>query len=173
MIWDVVQQFFQRLDLVFSEPPTLEMMGEINQAFIPLIVAGVMAAAKQYSAYKKGKAEAKNKATGELSRYQYDVLRQKQFKPFAPYASLGKGRMLAGIAKSWGMEGMLGKDFLSYISDPMNVPGTQGIGGKKDLKGIEDIEGWDAQKYKNESGVTPLSAGGNIAGSVADAYMNS
>lgn len=140
--------------------------------FIPLIVAGVMAAAKQYSSYKKGQAQAKNKATGELSKYQYGVLNQMQSRPFSPYATLGKGRLLAGIAKSWGMEDMIGKDLLNFMSDPANVPGTQGVGGAENLKGVEDI-GYRKQEYKNESGVTPVSAGMNIAGSMANAYMNS
>jgi hypothetical protein len=108
-----------------------------------------------------------NQQAAMKDRYRYGVLDQMQNKPFAPYATLGKGRLLGAIAKAWGLEKQLGSDLLNYISDPMNVPGTQGIGGAGNLQGPE-ATGITAPQYKKPGFWSKFGA---IAGGVAKAFL--
>jgi len=111
------------------------------------ILGGVGGALSNYAGRR---ASVKNIKARQADDFRYDVLRQMQFKPMAPYATLGKGRLLAGIAKAWGMEDMIGGDLLSYISDPMNIPGVQGFGktGPVNLQGPE-ATGIKAPEYSS------------------------
>lgn len=120
------------------------------------------------SGYADRRAAAKNIPARMQDQYRYDVLHQMQFKPMAPYATLGKGRLLAGIAKSWGLDKMIGGDLLSYISDPQNIPGIQGFGktGPVNLQGPE-ATGIKAPKY-DTGGI--LGGAGDIMSGVAGAF---
>lgn len=108
-----------------------------------------------------------NQQAAMKDRYRYDVLHQMQFKPFAPYATVGKGRLLGAIARAWGMEKHLGSDLLNFMSNPANVPGTQGIGGAANLQGPE-ATGIAAPKYKKPGWLDKFGA---IAGGVAKAII--
>ncbi len=118
-----------------------------------------------FGGLSRRRAAVQNRQAEQKDRYRYDVLHQMQFKPMAPYATLGKGRLLSAIAKVYGLEKEIGGDLLSFMADPQNIPGIQGFGrtGPVNLQGPE-ATGIKAPEYST-GGV--MGVVGDIFGGVA------
>lgn len=92
---------------------------------IPLVmgaVAGISAIAKSGDKGKENVVDAQNK-------FRYDLIREQQFNPMAPYGRLGRGKMFAAMARAWGYDKIFGEEFLNTVTDPKNYPGTPKVGG--------------------------------------------
>jgi hypothetical protein len=56
------------------------------------------------------------------NQYLMDLMRQKQFKPLAPFTTAARAQMFAGIMKAWGMENLFGDEFFTRLKDA-KIPG--------------------------------------------------
>lgn len=99
--------------------------------FIAPILAGLGAA---FSGLGRNQQQQSNFPADLQDRYRYDVLRERQFNPLAPFERARKGQMYAAFARAWGLDKVLGNQYLDYVSDVKNIPGTAGIGGGENLK---------------------------------------
>lgn len=140
-----------------------------SQAIFGLIAMGVGAAVSAYSKWRQGK---KQQEAADENRQNMAEYRQ-QLNPMRSYAQLGQGKMIASLARSWGLDKILGNKYLDYISDAQNYPGTEGVGGAP-APGMPDTKqpgfNWGGLAGNIVSGVGASYAGGGGGGGVAGGF---
>jgi len=105
------------------------LVSAVGPWIIP-IVSGLASLFGKLAARKSGKAEPQANLQDQFA---YGQLQHKQFNPMAPFERARKGRLYAALARTWGLDKILGEKYLQHIENYSSYPGTQAIGGGMDL----------------------------------------
>lgn len=119
---------------MLMDPQVLEQLANLEplQAFpfLPLIFAGVSAALGGVSRRKQ---QDQQNVADLQDRFAFDQLSEKQFDPMGPFERARKGRIYGALARTWGLDKILGEQYINHIENYANYPGTSAIGGGRDL----------------------------------------
>lgn len=126
-----------------------------------LLAGGIGKVFGGISKKQQAEARAENVLIGLRNTSIKQIQNLKNFNPFQPFGTLARGRLFGAIAKSWGLDGMVGKDIIDHIGKASNVPGTEAIGGARFQV---DPQGFGLPEFEKPK------AGGALAGAIGDVF---
>lgn len=133
--------------------------------FFVFIWPGIMAAIGGLSGYFGSRDRGNEGITDRENQLRMELFREQNFNPMAPYQRLAKGKMYASFMRAWGMDKILGENFIDAVSDPRNFPGTSKVGGAPYM----DPEGAGFERTGSTMGDIMAGAAGAVSGGMTGA----